>query len=58
MSLALSIYVLFLSLMQSVNGAQFLNINFLLLLLSPHTAPATAVFWTVIVVLTIMYGSL
>ena len=31
-ALALSIYVLFISLMQSVNGAQLLNINTLLLL--------------------------
>ena len=32
MYLAVSIYVLFISLMQSVNGAQFLNITSLLLL--------------------------
>ena len=53
---ALSTCVLFISVMQSVNGVQFLNINFLLVLFS--TAPATVVFETVIVPLTSMYASL
>ena len=47
-SLALSICVLFISLMQSVNGAQLLNITFLLALFGA----ATVVSATVIVPLT------
>ena len=53
-SLALSSFILFISLMQSAKGAQFLNIAFL----SPlfETAAATvAVFGTVIVFLTSIY---
>ena len=46
MYLALSISVLFILLMQLVNGAQFLNITFLLLLFA--TAPAAAVLLTAI----------
>ena len=41
MSLALSICVLFISLMQSVNGAQFLNITSLSLLPPPAANAAT-----------------
>ena len=41
MSLALSICVLLISLIQLVNGAQFLNITFLLILFA--ATPATAV---------------
>ena len=55
MSLALSTCVLFISLMQLVNGAQFLIILFFLLLAA---APATTVFGTVIVQLTSIYASL
>ena len=55
MSLALSICVLFISLMQLVNGAQFLIIIFFILFAA---AAATAVFGTVIVVLTSIYVSL
>ena len=40
MSLALSIYVLLISLIQLVHGAQFLNITFLLVLFAPTPAPA------------------
>ena len=40
MCLALSIYVLFISLMQSVNGAQFLNTAFLLALFGLPSACA------------------
>ena len=47
MPLALSSCVLFISLMQSVNGAQFLNIAFLLILFA--AAGATVVFGTVLV---------
>ena len=46
MFLAWSISLLFISLMQSVNGSQFLNITFLFLLLG---APVVPVFGTVIV---------
>ena len=53
MSLALSICVLFISLMQFVNGAQFL-IFFTL----PAAAPAATVFGSVIVALTSIYASL
>ena len=42
--------------MQSPNGAQFLNITFLLVLFT--TAPAAAVFRTVIVPLTSMHALL
>ena len=55
MSLALSICVLLISLMQLVNGAEFLNITFLLLLFA--SASAAAVLLTVIVPLTRMYAS-
>ena len=53
MSLALSICALFISLMQSVNEAQFLNITYLSLL-PPTAAPAA----TDIVPLTSIYVSL
>ena len=56
MSLALFTCALLISLMQIVNGAQFLNINFLLALLA--LASAAAVLSTVIVPLTWMYVSL
>ena len=49
MYLALSIYVLFISLMQLVNGAQFLIITFFILFAA---ASAAAVFGTVIYTLT------
>ena len=49
MSLALSICVLLISLMQIVNGAQFLNITFLLVLFTV-AAGAAAVLLTVIVI--------
>ena len=45
-------YVLFILVMQLVNGAQFFNITFLLVLFT------AAVFGTVIVPLTSMYASL
>ena len=54
MSLALPTCVLLISHMQSVNGAQFLNITFLLFV----TAGAAAVFSTVIVHLTKIDASL
>ena len=50
MSLALPICVLLISLIQIVNGAQFLNITFLLLLFA--AAPAAAVLLKLIVPLT------
>ena len=53
MSLALSICVLFISLMQLVNGAKFLNYTCLLLFPSPTANAAT-----VIVPLTSIYASL
>ena len=56
MSLALSTCVLFISLIQLVNGAQFLNTTFLLVLFS--SGPATAVLLTAIVPLTRPYTSL
>ena len=56
MSLVLSTYVLLISLMQLVNGAQFLNITFLLVLFA--VAPSEAVLLTVIVPLTRIYASL
>ena len=52
---ALSIWVLFILLMQLVNGAQFLNITFLLLLFA--AAPAAALL-TVIFPLASIYESL
>ena len=56
MCLALSTCVLLISLMQLVNGAQFFNVIFLLILLA--LAPAAAVLLTVIVPLTRIYASL
>ena len=56
MPLALSTCVLLISFMQIVNGAQFLNITFLLVLFA--SASAAAVLLTVIVPLTRMYASL
>ena len=56
MSLALPICVLLISLIQLVNGAQFLNITFLLVLFT--AAPAAAVLLTPIVPLTRIYASL
>ena len=56
MSLVLSTCVLLISLMQLVNGAQFLNITFLSVLLA--LASAGAVLLTVIVPLTKIYASL
>ena len=56
MSLALSICVLLISLIQLVNGAQFLNITILLVLFT--AAPAAAVLLTLIVPLTGTYASL
>ena len=53
MSLALSICVLFISLMQLVNGAQFLNTNCILLFPPPAGDAAT-----VLVPLTSIYKSL
>ena len=55
MSLALSICVLLISLIQLVNGAQFSNITFLLVLFA---APAAAVLLAIIVPLTRIYASL
>ena len=54
MSLALSITVLIISLMQLVNGAQFLIIVFFLL----FGSAAAAVFGTFIVAFTSLYASL
>ena len=56
MSLALSTCVLLISLIQLVNGAQFLNITFLLVLFA--SASAAAVLLTVTVHLTRTYPSL
>ena len=53
MTLALPTYVLFISLMESVNRAQLLNVTFLLLF--PPSAANAA---TVIVPLTSIYSSL
>ena len=53
MSLALSTCVLLISLIQLVNGAQFLNITFLSLLFT--AAPSAAVLLTLIVPLTRIY---
>ena len=58
MSLALSICVLLISLIQLVNGAQFLNITFLLALFTAAAAAAATVLLTVIVPLTRIYASL
>ena len=55
MSVALSICVLFISLMQSVSGAQFLNTTFSFPLFGVAAIP---VFGTVIVLLIAIYGSL
>ena len=55
MSLALSNCALFISLKQSVNGTQFLNINYFL---SLFTALPVPVFTTDIVPLTGIYASL
>ena len=56
MSLALSSCVLLISLMQLVNGAQFLNITFLSILFVLESA--AAVLLTLIVPLTRIYASL
>ena len=53
MSLTLCTCSLFISLMQPVKGAQFLNITFLLALFT--AAPAAVVFGAVIVVLRSIY---
>ena len=53
MSLALSIYVLLISVIQLINGAKFLNITFLSVLFV--SAPAAAVLLTAIVPLTRIY---
>ena len=55
-SLALSTWVLLILLMQSVNGAQLLNITFLPVLFAP--VPAPAVLLTDISPLTSIYASL
>ena len=54
MSLALSICVLLILLMQLVNGAQFLNITFLSIIFA--SAPAAALLLTAIVPLTRIYA--
>ena len=56
MLIALSTWVLFILLMQSVNGAQFLNITFLLVLFA--AAPSAAVLLTIIFPLKSTYASL
>ena len=56
MSLALSICGLLISLIQLVNGAQFLNITFLLILFA--AAQSATVLLTLIVHLTRIYASL
>ena len=58
MSLALSIHVLFISLMHLVNGAQFLIIIFCLLFSAAAAAAAATVFATVIVALKSIHASL
>ena len=62
MPLALSTCVLLISLMQLVNGTQFLNITFLLVLFAASAAAAAAaaaaVLLTLIVPLTRIYASL
>ena len=55
MTLALSICILFIALMQLVNGAQFLIIIFFLLFAAAAAAAAVAVFRTVIVALKSIY---
>ena len=55
MSLSFSTCVFFIPLMQSVNGAQFLNITFIFLVFGAATI---LVFETAIVYLTNMYASL
>ena len=54
---ALSIWVLFILLMHLVNGAQFLNITFSLVLFAAAAA-ATAVLLTIIFPVTSIYASL
>ena len=54
MYFALSIWVLFILLMQLVNGAQFLNITFLLVIFA--AAPSSAVSLTVIFPVTSIYA--
>ena len=56
MYFALSIFALFILLMQLVNGAQFLNITFLPILFV--AAPAPALLLAVIFPLTSIYASL
>ena len=56
MPLALSTCLLLISLMQLINGVQFLNITFLLVLFA--SAPVAAVLLTLIVPLTRIYASL
>ena len=55
MYFALSVSILFILLMHLVNGAQFLNITFLLVLFA--SAPAASVLLTVIFPLTSIYAS-
>ena len=55
-SLVISISTLFISLLQSVNSAQFLNITFLLAIFA--SASGAAVLLTVILPLTSMHASL
>ena len=52
---ALSMWVLFILVMELVNGVQFLNITFLLILFA--AAPAPVLLLTVIFPLAIVYGS-
>ena len=56
MSLALPICVLLISIIQLVNGAQFLNITFLLVLFA--AAPSAAVLLALIIPLPRIYASL
>ena len=53
---ALSVWVLFFLLMQLVNGAQYLNFTFLLILF--EAVPASAVLLTVIFPLASIYASI
>ena len=55
---ALTVWVLFISLMQSVNGAQFLNITPLFLSFNPFAASFAPAPVIVTVPLTSMYASL
>ena len=59
-SVALSTCALFISLMQLVNGAEFLNITFSLILfaLAPSVLPSVAVLLADIFTLTSLYESL